>query len=232
MNNYINNIYSIITFNVHNFYNSEMINTFSEISKIIKKYDIIALQEVYDEQKLFLITKEYNFVYNKGTLIMTKFPIQIVNKNTSCPSTICIITLPDGVNIFVTNIHLNYIDESIRIEEINEIQYIIDDYTDYYPSILLGDFNALTKNDYTEKEWNQITKIRRLGGWELPVHILTDRLLEKWNDTGKKNKKPTSRYDTRIDYIYTKNINSIFYDIVETIHTISDHNLVSIFFHT
>ena len=91
---------------------------------------------------------------------------------------------------------------------------------------LLGDFNALTRSDYNVKEWSDIFKVRKYGQWELPVHELTDKLREEWYDCGKHNPSVTSRYNTRIDYIYTKNMNILHYNIEETMPSISDHNLV------
>ena len=54
---------------------------------------------------------------------------------------------------------------------------LINPYVQSYPSILLGDFNALTRNDYDYSKWANIVNIREKGKWEqLPVHILTDPL--------------------------------------------------------
>ncbi len=223
--------YSIMTLNIHNFMNSEMQDSFLEIQSLIQSYDIIALQEVYDTKKLHMITKGYNYSYNKGNLLMTKYPIQLItDKPNEKIFTSLIINLPLHQQVFVSNVHLNHVDEKIRNKEIDEILNKINKYSDEYPSILLGDFNALTKSDYSIKEWADIYKIRKYGQWELPVHELTDKLNVEWYDCGKKEKHNTSRYNTRIDYIYTKHLNIISYDVIETIPLISDHNLVSIKF--
>lgn len=223
--------YSIMSLNVHNFMDSNMVNSLNKIKQLIIKYDIIALQEVYDIKKLHEITKNYNYCYNKSTLILTKFQIKpiINNKTKECFSSL-IISLPYNKNILVSNIHLNYKDEKIRINEYENIYEKIEYYTYEYPSILLGDFNSLTKTDYDDKQWAHIYNTRKKGLWELPQTKLTDIITKEWYDAGKQDKKPTSRYDTRIDYIYTKNINVICYNIVKTIPNISDHNLISIKF--
>ena len=52
----MNNI-SIATFNIHDFYNSDMEETDDKIMDIINQYDIIALQEVYNHEKLEKIKK-------------------------------------------------------------------------------------------------------------------------------------------------------------------------------
>lgn len=217
--------FSIMSLNVHNFCNSDMKDSLQDVKSLILKYDIIALQEVYNKEKLREIVKGYNYSYNRGLLLMTKHRIELL-KNKSNDKFISLFVLLKGIKIFITNVHLNYIDEKIRNEEIDDILEKINTYTHEYPSILLGDFNALTRSDYTVKEWSDIFKVRKYGQWELPVHELTDKLNNEWYDCGKHNPLVTSRYNTRIDYIYTKNMKIIHYNIEETMPSISDHNLV------
>lgn len=223
--------FSIMTFNVHDFKNYEMEDSYDKILNTIKDFHIIALQEVYDKNYLHKITEGYNYTYNKGTVIMSKYPIQIVIDGPveECYTSL-IIHLPIHTPIFVTNVHLDYQNEKTRKKELNNILEKISFLTNDYPSILLGDFNSLTKKDYTSKEWAEIYKIRKNGCWELPLTGLTDYLNLEWLDPGAKDKKKTCRYNTRIDYIYTKNINILKHDIIETLPNISDHNLVYIIF--
>lgn len=223
--------YSIATFNIHNFRNAGQQITLREIIDTIQKYDIVALQEVSDNDKLNEIIKGWNYIYNRSTLLLSKYPIKetVTDKNTKERHTAAIIQLP-GKNIFVSNVHLNYRDEKLRIGEMENIIRLINPYVQSYPSILLGDFNALTRNDYDYSKWSNIYNIREKGKWELPVHILTDSLNMLWDDSGKDNYSETCRYNTRIDYIYTKEINKINYEVVKTMPHISDHNLVTISF--
>jgi endonuclease/exonuclease/phosphatase family metal-dependent hydrolase len=226
----MNNI-SIATFNIHDFYNSDMEETDDKIIDIINQYDIIALQEVYNHDKLEKIKKNRWWNFNRNTLTLSKYSLDHVDigSNTKERYNISIIHIP-GMELCVINLHLNYKNETIRLRELNDILKKAKLHTDNYQSILLGDFNALTKNDYNDKKWNDIHKIREKGKWELPVHQLTDAINKEWNDSGKNNYHPTSRYDTRIDYIYTKNIDVKSYDVVKMIPNISDHNLVNISF--
>ena len=100
--------------------------------------------------------------------------------------------------------------------------------------ILMGDFNSLTKNDYTDKEWRYIYKIRKYHKWELPVSILTDMILQDFYDTRKLVKSPigkleTCRFNTRIDYIYVNKYlkdNILKHEHYETMPEITDHNMV------
>lgn len=225
----MNNI-SIATFNIHDFYNSDMEETDDKIIDIINQYDIIALQEVYNHDKLKKIKKNRSWNFNRNTLTLSKFPLDSVDiGNTKERFNISIIHTP-GMELCIVNLHLNYKNENIRLKELNDILKKAKLHTDNYQSILLGDFNALTRKDYDQKKWNDIYKIRKNGNWELPVHELTDNINKEWNDSGKDNYSPTSRYDTRIDYIYTKNIDVQSYDVIQMIPNISDHNLVTISF--
>lgn len=205
-----NSSYSVMTLNVRNFMNSEMEDSFSEIQPLIQPYDIIALQEVYNTKILHMITKGYNYSYNKGNLLMTKFPILNLSKNlTNETFTSLIINFPLHQQVFVTNVHLNHIDGK-RNTEIDYILDKINNYSDYYSSILLGDLNALTKADNSSKE-------------------LTDKLLHEWYDCETSNRKHIdSKYNIQINSIYTKNMNVSYYNIIETTPLIS--NLVEIKF--
>ena len=44
-----------------------------------------------------------------------------------------------------------------------------------YCQIWTGDFNALSKEDYSEEQWNNITGIRKQNRWELPKTDLTKK---------------------------------------------------------
>jgi len=220
-----------MTLNVHDFKNSEMEDSYDKILNTIKPFHVIALQEVYDKNYLHKITDGYNYTYNKGTVIMTKYPIKIVIEGPveECYTSL-IIQLPIHKPIIVTNVHLDNKNEKNRKKALNSILEKISFLTNDYPSILLGDFNSLTKKDYTLKEWGEIYKIRKNRCWELPLTGLTDYINLEWLDPGAKDKNKTCRYNTRIDYIYTKNINILKHDIIETLPNISDHNLVYIIF--
>lgn len=92
---------------------------------------------------------------------------------------------------------------------------------------ILGDFNALTKSDYSEKEWRDIKTVRENDNWELPVEDLTLEIKKQYHDclAEKGIIKNTSRFDTRIDYIYTKSIDMVINTEVIDID-ISDHKPV------
>ena len=114
----MNKSFSIMTLNVHDFKNSEMEDSYDKISNTIKSFHVIALQEVYDKNYLHKITEGYNYTYNKGTVIMTKFPIQIVIEELveECYTSL-IIHLPIHIPVLITNVHLDYQNEKTRKKE-------------------------------------------------------------------------------------------------------------------
>ena len=73
----------------------------------------------------------------------------------------------------MTCVHLNYRDEPIRLKEIQSIKNKLDTIIPVNEGIeplhiWTGDFNALTKEDYTSDEWQTITTIRKQNNWESP----------------------------------------------------------------
>ena len=43
--------------------------------------------------------------------------------------------------------------------------------------IWTGDFNSLTREDYSEIQWKEITSIRQLNKWEKPKTDLTTKVI-------------------------------------------------------
>jgi endonuclease/exonuclease/phosphatase family metal-dependent hydrolase len=81
------------------------------------------------------------------------------------------------------------------------------------PHIIMGDFNAITKSDYTEDfEEEHITKVREAGRWEPPTYSLMEKMkalgyVDLWrrthpDDTDRDHEVTTCAYNTRIDYIF------------------------------
>ncbi|CAF1390541.1 unnamed protein product [Adineta steineri] len=118
----------------------------------------------------------------------------------------CCLNGIDNVTFAVT--HLDYIDEDDRIKqmkEFNPYQQNID--------IIMGDMNALTREDYSDDYYRDIIVDKREKScWESPRFDLTRLITDDWNyqDAFKKlnptlNSEQiiTCRYGTRIDYIYT-----------------------------
>jgi exonuclease III len=102
--------------------------------------------------------------------------------------------------------HLDHLDEDNRLKQIKEFnpyQLNID--------ILMGDINALTRDDYSQFYYRDIVAGKRQqSGWEKPRFDLTKLIRDKWNYQDafklinpqlKDEQVATCDYGTRIDYI-------------------------------
>ena len=75
--------------------------------------------------------------------------------------------------------HLNHKTETTRLNEIVSIRNSLNDiFEKNTPQIWTGDFNALTKDDYSSDQWNEITEVRAKDNWELPQTDLTEKIKE------------------------------------------------------
>ena len=240
-------MYKIGTLNVHQWSDSNYQYNSDKILQLLKNndIDIIGLQET-DEKPLEKFSKQlgqYNYIYNRNTAILSKYNIKNLTKDTKERYTIGRILLPNQQNIVILCLHLDYKYEPTRITQMEHIISKLE--LTKHPIVILGDFNALTKNDYSKKKWENIYTIRKENKWELPLTILTDRITSNQEDgwdlidsrkIAKEISGPltTCRFDTRIDYIYInknlkKNWNIYKYECINAIPNITDHNLVIIF---
>jgi endonuclease/exonuclease/phosphatase family metal-dependent hydrolase len=142
------------------------------------------------------------------------------------------------MHIYVT--HLDHQDENVRMKQINSIMQRIeqDKFERYkgkeFPHILLGDFNALKKEDYTKQQWDDITKIRKRNSWEAPKTDLTSYiadkdytdLLEIYSTKAKTQIPLTSRFKTRVDYIFSYKNNYTIVDAGFIDNNDSDHKAI------
>jgi exonuclease III len=163
---------------------------------------------IYDKTKFTFVSK-FTFIISYNKTKKSLFKVVLKKNNTY-------------ITIYVT--HLNNVSESKRLQEWKIIQSFIDITENHY---ILGDFNALTKSDYTDNEWLNIASIRKLSNWEIPTNELTLKILEEYHDCVKEKGiiKSTSRYNTRIDYIYTKQIDLVHHAEILNIEG-SDHKPV------
>jgi len=141
------------------------------------------------------------------------------------------------VKLALTCLHLEHRREPTRLSEIKGIKNALDKanvYDDNYCQIWTGDFNALTKEDYSPEEWAEITNVRQKNSWELPKTELTTQVKaygfqDTWHLVGCPPPVKTCRFDTRIDYIYANPKLLSIYKVQEVVHVndpASDHNMV------
>lgn len=105
--------------------------------------------------------------------------------------------------------HLDHLNENNRLRQMKEF-----DPFNKNIDILLGDMNSLTENDYSNEYFQEnIYQLRKKSDWERPLFDLTKHLTQNWNyQDAFRLKNPslidrdivTSRFHTRIDYIYLK----------------------------
>ena len=97
--------------------------------------------------------------------------------------------------------HLDHQKEEARVVQLKEMLSLIDREK---PHILMGDFNSLKKNDYTEEVWNVLTEIRKKNNWELPISDLTDSLERElgYTDTWAATLLQSGKEEEKIDYLF------------------------------
>lgn len=234
------NIVRIMTFNVHMWrdYKNEP-NTDDVISLInSSNADIVGLTEsvFFGDKKADKIIREHfkgtNYKYfalcnpKYGINIMiSKYPITNVfvrplgldpSMKVNRYALLCRIALTDkSIDIVLTHLDVYDETEKTRTEQIMKILEKTDN------DIVMGDFNSLRKDDYTEDEWNKIVEINKSRNTETVCYV-TDSMVLNDFVTDKINMSVWSM--RRVDYIYI-NKNSP-YEIIKTFTiptTISDH---------
>lgn len=142
--------------------------------------------------------------------------------------------LPSGT-INICNVHLDYRCEGTRE---NEMRSILACMRACAPSIILGDFNALSRSDCGSTEWARVAAVRRQNAWEEPAFQLLEwlsddkawsdcrRILEKSKVVGRNG---TSRFGTRVDYCFVNESFRENFTVRRSLHVetkATDHSLV------
>ncbi len=129
--------------------------------------------------------------------------------------------------LFVT--HLDYKTEEQRMREFTQLQKILPK-TDAH--FLLGDFNSLSRGDYTDDQWQVIIDSRKQSSWEDPkTDIISTVLQMGYKDVLSEVNAvaPTCRFNTRVDYIFTFGIEHRRAFVTDSQGT-SDHKVVVVDF--
>lgn len=227
------------TLNVHGWADSRRGNNASRIEKLLKdqNLDIIMLQEAKPKRKSLSIVRDLalhlglrHFVSAGEMAILSRFPMTNVflvprdgSNSIQCAPTLLSetrdsrryfarmlsaeIALSPKCCLGIINVHLDYQREPLRLREMSKILRAA---PHSKPTLLCGDFNALTRNDYDLETWQNIANIRSKNAWEAPVTKLTDRLIDMgWGDCRTvdpnidvRGENQTCRFQTRVDYIF------------------------------
>jgi len=104
--------------------------------------------------------------------------------------------------------------------------------------IWAGDTNALTRDDYSEREWDEVAAVREKNAWEAPKVELTEKIrgrgfVDCWQEAGLSGRQgplSTCRFATRIDLVFVSK-DLLAPDKLVSVSTLddkaSDHNLVT-----
>lgn len=242
------NLIILATYNVSRF---EMKDP-SSILKLLEeeKVDICGLQEVPGKLRLDqLLSTQSKYVgifdnlyygygnaiiYNKMLFSEKYHKLHIIKRGKSKKGVLEVILENlnnKSIHIYVT--HLDHRNEFQRLYELNNLFNIpmIDNL-----HFLIGDFNSLKRSDYSQQQWDEISQTRINNDWELP----TDKVIKKiesrgyidlLNPNNQSDIIPTSRFNTRVDYIFTNN-KSLEYEssVINNNNNQSDHKPVMVKF--
>ena len=74
--------------------------------------------------------------------------------------------------------HLDHITEEEREVQLSHVLQSLESFAEGKPVAILGDFNALTRSDYSSSEWDAIEAINKENGWKPPRYGCLDLLAE------------------------------------------------------
>jgi len=264
----------IATLNVHGWHNEHNRSGSSRLELLCKRDggppDVIALQEATKHRvpELAQALGGYYWIACRNCAILSKRPILASmpgatsghgrkatgssgKHDGSCQVRHCagVVTCADGTPIEVVCLHLDHVRETTRLGQLRDLLEHLEERPNIPPllhRVLLGDFNALTRSDYSEAEWRQVADVRARNAWEAPVSVVTDtmgrsptkkaplglHMHDAWTTVSAAKRigpLSTCRFDTRIDYIFvTASLAGALVDAecAVAIPHASDHNLV------
>lgn len=181
----------ILTYNIFGWKKNKTFgNNFSRVVKLLRESDadIIGLQEVIRNDKLEKLAKELNMDYifapamssDFGNALLTRFPIakysvhELKVGSHEIRSLICAQIKVANILLHVNVTHLDVESESTRLVQLKKIF----DFVGSQPHLLVGDFNSLRKQDYTNEQWELITKVRKDNAIELPFLLWRNRVIQ------------------------------------------------------
>lgn len=224
------------SYNVHDFCNTNWKDTTKEIADVLENFDIVGLQEVDGKlsmEKLEKYSENFHTIYsdffsNNAWVLNLKQNYEVLwcktykYKLPHYPRGVMSLKLSiDNKEIHLYVTHFDHMDENIRLCQLEKLMEIIKEESELlykgesFTHFILGDFNALTKSDYTPKELERIADVRTKTKWEPPKFELMDTFnkLGYHDIVGDYLKVKgihvplTSRFNTRVDYILaSKNI--------------------------
>lgn len=203
----------IATLNVNWWIRPASLKDYIELIKNLN-VDVLALQESQSDtvQRLVeqlngmeTINSKYKWSHSSKQLlgiansIITRYPIIDLNilrwnrteqgckeKKEDRAAVMIKIQINDNKILSIMNTHLDHINESTRMLQIKYFMNNImnNDKKQKYPDIICGDFNSIIYTDYTNEEWENISKTRKENEWELPMTDVMNHLISKSDNNG------------------------------------------------
>jgi endonuclease/exonuclease/phosphatase family metal-dependent hydrolase len=216
--------FRVATYNVNKF---DMKDPRSIVAVLQDQHiDICGLQEVPGKQALVKLLQHTQFdcvylgpyftyglglVYDKNIFHCVASQLHLLKDGTNKKAALQVtLTLLDKsertLTLLVT--HLDHRTEPNRLTELSMLLKFATNLS-ATPHLLMGDFNALKRSDYTDADWNEIARVRRESNWEAPyVDVIENIEKAGYVDllaTHQQSIIPTSRFKTRVDYIFASN---------------------------
>jgi len=234
--------FRVATVNVHFFTDAQGRSNIHRLAQLLKpmSFDVLALQEsLHTNQPPGAAPKRHyhfkllsdllqlpytafcNTVHEFGNGILSRFPLKSsVNYCTETvgnhhPRGMLAVKInnefceDNDATLYVT--HLDQISEKVRLKQINQFEKYVHRSDGF--QLIMGDFNALTFDDYSDDYFNiYIRDIRQRNSWESPFNLVTNKMKENgyhdcWREMNKDaidHQVITCVYRTRIDYIWRR----------------------------
>jgi len=234
--------FRIATLNVHFFTDLQGRSNVHRLAQLLKpmSFDVLALQEtLHTDQPPGAAPKRHyhlklladllqlphtafcSTVHEFGNAILARFPLKtslnyrtepIGNHHVRGMLAVQIdnpFFKDNDATLYVT--HLDQISEQVRLKQINQFEKYVHGRDGF--QLIMGDFNALTFDDYSDDYFNiHIHGKRQRNSWESPFNLVTNQMKENgyydcWREMNKEainDQVVTCVHKTRIDYIWRR----------------------------
>jgi len=142
---------------------------------------------------------------------------------------------PKDSLFYLSCIHLVPKYSELRYEEVARIAKDLKPlFEGNLPQLWMGDFNSLNMHDYTTEEWEEIVQVRKKNGRTAPLNDVMEGMYslgfsDNWTKAGKPAPRTTSRFNTRVDYVFSNKLFREDWNLKSFLHfpnTASDHSFV------
>lgn len=233
----------IATYNVHGWYDDDGLHNLGRVVDLYReeKPDILCLQEIprFSLMSFVELSGLQFFITWGPNAILSNMKLEEMEedglKSTHPRFITCRVTPDDLPDFYLTCLHLDHRTEPSRMDELRKIETRLKFLRDRgSPQVWTGDFNSLTREDYTEAEWESVTDVRKRNNWESPQTQVTSYMKDlgfqdAWTQAGRPGKLSTCRFNTRIDYMFLNEDFQSVYQLKSVLHhpnQASDHSLV------